>query len=276
MKRTLLTICMLLLVCQGLFAQGRVTTRKYRFSDFGDKVTKIVLTGDPALDATLGEDIVRSWNASAFEFCSMADFNAVKTQENYYWLLRTEAEGVEFLTLMKGGPAAAEGIDKSLEVISLPLRGAGNEGGRELLYLDALICGIQSFAKAAALSERTAYSPNDFFNENFTRYGRMKRIYLLEEDIAPQVKQADRSRYLDEDIIVCDEDRADTAFMEGEYNALVSYVVCPAQAGNGAYCYKLFIEAGTNTIYYIRRHKLGRRTGPGFLTEDFKRIARLR
>ena len=77
--------------------------------------------------------------------------------------------------------------------------------------------------------------------------------------------------YLDEDIILCDEDEADKAYTDKTYNTLVSYTVSA-----GTWSYKMLLEADTDTVYYIHKHKVNARNAPGFLPEDLKRISRKR
>ena len=74
MKRLLIAISAALLLGTSLFAQkGTVTTRKYRFSDFTDKITKVVMAGGDILDGALRQEVVDLWTASPFEFCSLSD-----------------------------------------------------------------------------------------------------------------------------------------------------------------------------------------------------------
>jgi hypothetical protein len=131
--------------------------------------------------------------------------------------------------------------------------------------------GVQAFAAQAMESEKTAYSGMLWFNGYFDRKGGIKRIYLAREDISESVTERDQAKYLDEDIILCDEDEADKAYTDRTYNALVSYTVSA-----GTWSYKMLIDAGTDTLFYIRRHKVNAKNAAGFLAEDLKRISRKR
>ena len=262
----------------SLFAQGTVTTRKHRFADFTDKITKVVMSGNELWDSALRQEVVNVWNASPFEFCTREEYDRIRKSPAYYFLSVTEGvtedsekEGITFLTLVKGGPD--EGDDKMTEVLSLPLS-AGNGNGREQVFLPALVEAIQNFTLQAMESERTAYFASSWFNRNYARNGRIKRIYLSEEDLAPQVTPALREKYLDEDILLVDEDTADETFLQGTYNTLVGFVVTPEEPVPGDVCYKMLIEADTHTLYYYHKHKIGKKAGPGFLPEDLKRIAK--
>jgi hypothetical protein len=277
MKR-LITLTALLCVSAALFAQGKVTTRKHLFADFSDKITKVVMSGNEVLDGALRQEVVDLWTLSPFEFCSMAEYESLKKSDTYYFLLITagqakgeEAPMVRFLTLEKGGAEKGDNIALRTEVISLPLCPVEGGSGREFVFLPALVKGVQDFTAQAMESEKVAYTGMSWFNGNFDRKGGIKRIYLAQEDLSESVSEKDRARYLDEDIILCDEDEADKAYTDKTYNTLVSYTVSA-----GTWSYKMLLEADSDTVYYIHKHKVNARNAPGFLPEDLKRISRKR
>ena len=277
MKR-LITFTALLLLSATLFAQGKVTTRKHLFADFADKITKVVMSGNDVLDGALRQEVVDLWQVSPFEFCSLAEYESLKKSDTYYFLLVTagQAKGeeepmVRFLTLEKGGADSGDNVALRTEVISLPLCPVEGGSGRELVFLPALVKGVRDFAAQAMESEKTAYSGMNWFNGNFDRKGGIKRIYLAQEDLSESVTEKDKARYLDDDIILCDEDEADKAYTGKTYNTLVSYTVSA-----GTWSYKMLIDADTDTVFYIRRHKISAKNAPGFLAEDLKRISRKR
>ena len=277
MKRTI-TLLALLFVSATLLAQGKVTTRKHLFSDFSDKITKVVMSGNEVLDGALRQEVVDLWTLSPFEFCSLAEYESLKKSDTYYFLLVTagRAKGedepmVRFLTLEKGGADKGDNVALRTEVISLPLCPVEGGSGRELVFLPALVKGVQDFTAEAMESEKTAYTGMAWFNGNFDRKGGIKRIYLAKEDLSESVAQKDLDKYLDEDIILCDEEEADKAYTDKTYNTLVSYTVSA-----GTWSYKMLVEADTDTVYYLRKHKVNAKNAPGFLPEDLKRISRKR
>lgn len=279
MKR-ILVLAAAALLSLAAHAQGTVTTRSYKLADFTDKVTQVVLTGNEVLDASLRQEAVNRWTVSAFELCTAAEFETLKTSPDYYFLLAAESRfkgeenpGIVFLTLVKGGPEAKEGIAAMHEVISLPLAAAGNGSGREYLYLGALIKAIQEFTLAAMESEKVAYAMENWFNARYARTSKMKTIYLSRDDISEKVDQKDLDKYLDKDCHVCEEDEADEQFAQGTYQAVVGYVVAPEQAEKGSYSYQLLFEADTHELCYLHRHKITPRLGSGFCLDDLKRIA---
>ena len=277
MKR-LTTFFLLLCVSASLFAQGKVTTRKHLFADFTDKITKVVMSGNDVLDGALRQEVVDLWTVSPFEFCPMSEYESLKKSDKYYFLLVTagQAKGeeepmVRFLTLEKGGAEKGDNVALRTEVISLPLCPVENGFGRELVFLPALVKGVQDFATEAMASEKVAYSGMSWFNGRFDRKGAIKRIYLAKEDVSTSVGEKDLAKYLDEDILLVDEDDADKVYTDKTYNTLVSYTVSA-----GAWSYKMLIEADTDTIYYLRKHKVNAKNAAGFLSDDLKRISKKR
>ena len=277
MKRPI-TLLALLCVSATLLAQGKVTTRKHLFADFSDKITKVVMSGNEVLDGALRQEVVDLWTLSPFEFCSLAEYESLKKSDTYYFLLVTagRAKGeeepmVRFLTLEKGGADKGDNVALRTEVISLPLCPVEGGSGRELVFLPALVKGVQDFTAEAMGSEKVAYTGMAWFNGRFDRKGAIKRIFLAKEDISASVAQKDLDKYLDEDILLCDEDEADKAYTDKTYNTLVSYTVSA-----GTWSYKLLLEAETDTVFYLRKHKVNARNAAGFLADDLKRISRKR
>jgi hypothetical protein len=275
MKR-LTTLFILLGLSTVLFAQGKVTTRKYLFSDFTDKITKVVMSGGEVMDSALRQEVVDRWTASPFEFCTFQEYESLKKSDDYYFLVVTAGKAkdeeepmVRFLTLEKGGADSGDNVALRTEVISLPLCPVESSFGRELVFLPAFVQGVQDFALAAMESEKVAYAGMSWFNEHYDRKGRIKRIYLAREDVSASVSDKDRAKYLDEDIVLCDEDEADKAYTDKTYNTLVSYTVSA-----GIWSYKLLLEADTDTVYYLRKHKVNAKNAPGFLTDDLRRISK--
>ena len=276
MKR-LTALFTLLFLCVGLSAQqGNVTTRKYRFSDFTDKITKVVMGAGEVLDAAIRQEVVDVWTASPFEFCTASEYATLRKSPDYYFLLVSDGQArgeeepmVRFLTLEKGGADEGSNIALRTEVISLPLCPVEGGFGRELVFLPALIGGIQDFALKAMESEKVAYSGMNWFNDNFDKKGRIKRICFAQEDLSESVTDKDKDKYLDEDIILCEEDEADKVYTDKTFNTLVSYTVSA-----GTWSYKMLLEADTDTLFYIRKHKITDKNGPGFLAEDLRRISK--
>lgn len=268
MRKMLILLTLCLIAAITAMAQGRVETRSYILSDFQDKVTKVVLPEDAFLQSALRQEVTNIWGASAFEFCTQKEFEALKGSKDYYFLtvqafrFKGEKEpGLLFLILLKG---------EDHEVISLPLAPADDSSGRELVYLGALVKAIQDYTLAAMESEKTAYVPDKWFNDNYAKWGRMTTIYMAREDISLSVKEADIEKYLDPDFHITDADTADGIFVDAPVNTLVSYCVAPVDPSSASYSYQMLFKADTLELYYISRHRIRPRSQAGFLTQDLK------
>lgn len=268
MRKMLLILTLCLIAAITAMAQGRVQTRSYILGDFQDKVTKVVVPEDPILQSALKQEVTGIWSASAFEFCSQKEFEALKASKDYYFLtiqafkFKGEQEpGILFLSLLKG---------EDHEVISLPLAPADDSSGRELVYLGALVKAVQDYTLAAMESEKTAYIPEKWFNANYSKWGHMMTLYMAREDVSLSVKEADIDKYLDADFHITDADSADGVFVDAPVNTLVSYCVAPVDPSSASYSYQMLFKADTLELFYISRHRIRPRSQAGFLTDDLR------
>lgn len=281
MKR-LLTCLVALCLGLFLFAQGQVTTRKHRLSDFTDKLTLVVLTGNEFLTGALRQEIVNNWTTSAFEFCTPDQFEQRKTSDKFYFLIPVEGQfkgedqpGLLFLTLVKGGKEASEGIDKMHEVITLPLASAGGGNVRDLVYLGGIVQAIQDFTLAAMESETAAYSMGKWFSGQLGKSLKDKQIYLAKEELSSSLSAKDLNKLNAQDNLhLLSADEVDDLYVSRTPDALTGYVVTPLIPEDGAYCYKLVFEADSHRLCYLERHKIGPKKGEGFLSDDLKRLSR--
>lgn len=275
-------ICLLagVLLPAEMFGQAQIYTRKEKLKDITAKTTKVVLSGDEMLDEAMKESIAASWTMSPYEFCSMEEFEKIKTSDKFYFLLivkgqqRKESEpGIDLLTLVKGGEGASKSINDMLEVVTFPLRSASEPSGREFVLLPAFLTIIQDHAQSLISSEVKAYST---LSAEDTKKLAIKRIYFSKEDFAPQVDDKAIAS-LDEDIIVEeDEDKVDEVFSDGTYNAVISYVVAPSEPVYGSVCYKLLIGADNHKLYWYKKHRISARSGSGFMPGDLRAITQIR
>lgn len=278
MKRIIVATAALLLSLVT-WGQAQIDTKKVKISDFTQKITKVVLTGNMFYDGSLKSEIAAKWHVSPFEFCTMQEYEALKGDANYYFLLtvqgqfRKESEpGLTFLSLVKGGKNAAEGIDEMLEIVSFPLASAEDPSGREYVFLPAVLDIIQNYALDSMENDINAYTGLPNYTMNITKSGDMT-IVFSEKDLSGEVTPQVRNQCFDEKVLVLEEEEADEYMSPDKSSTLVSYVVAPTSGKAGSYCYKMLIEPQTNTLYYFRKHKITKKAGPGFLAEDIRRIA---
>jgi len=284
MRKSRILVCITLLALAvlpaDLFGQAQIYTRKEKLKDLSAKTVKVVMTGDSVLDESLKQSVTTSWTLSPYEFCTNEEFQKIKTDNKFYFLIvvkgqqRKEAEpGIDLLTMVKGGEGADKSIEDMLEVVTFPLRAAVDPSGREFSLLPAFLTIMQEHARTLTDSEVKAYAP---LGASDSKRLRMKQIFFSEEDLAPQVDEK-TLKSLDEDIFIEEDDQdVDDVFEEGRFNAVVSYVVAPTEPVNGSVCYKMLIGADNHKLYWFKKHRISARQGAGFLDSDLKAIKLLR
>ncbi len=279
MKRILLLVSALLCIQINLGAQAQITTKKVKIEDFSEKVTKIVLSGNIFFDSDIKEAVRENWSISPYEFCSVDDFNRLKTSPDYYFLIKVKGQfrrekepGIEFLSLVKGGPGAEKGIDGMLELITFPYAAADSPSGRETVFLPLVLDVIQQHVLSSIATDFVAYSPLASYSNNIDKING-KKLVLAEDDLSSEVSAEMRERYLQSPTVIADTDSADLYVSGNAVNTVVSYTVCPEDPQPGSFCYKMLFDVETGDLYYFRKHRITRKTGPGFLAEDIRRIA---
>ena len=255
-------------------AQAQIDTKKVKIADFPEKVTKIVLTGSDFFDLALQDDVAATWRVSPYEFCTIEEFEALKADENFYFLITTndqfrreDSPGIQFMSLVKGGKGAEKGISEMFEVVSMPVASAEDPSGREYTFLSAFLDIIQKHVLMSIESDITGYAGLTNHTDNIQDCKGM-RIVFSEDDLSGQV---DRNLF-DEDMVITDEDEADAIMSDREAETLVSLVVAPSSGKNGSYCFKMLVNAETHELFYFRRHKITKKDAVGFLAEDIRKI----
>ena len=259
-------------------AQAQINTKKMKIADFPQKVTKVVLPGNSFYDTAFQEDVADRWRVSPYELCTLDEFESLKGNDQYYFLILTQGQfkkeqepGLQFLTLVKGGAEAAEGLDAMLEIATVPFAAADDPSGREITYLPALLDIIQNYALASIEKDFSNLGGLSNFATNVSKAADMN-IVFADEDLSTEITEDAKETMFDSKIEVMDVDTADEVAAEGLQNTLVSYVIAPADPISGSFCYKLLIDANNHELFYFRKHKIGKKAGSGFLLEDIKRI----
>ena len=257
-------------------AQAQINTKKVKISDFTQKITKVVLTGNDFYDLSLQDEVKARWRVSPYEFCTWEEFMNDRNSGDYYFLITTSSQfknesepGLDLLTLLKGGTGAT--INSMMEVMYMPLASSEDPSGREYVFLPVLLDIIQAHTLKSMEKDLHGYVGLSGYSTNMERSNNME-IVFSEDDLNDAINTEFMDLNFDSDIVVTDEDSADVHIFENTPGKLVSYVVAPAAATPGSYCYKMLINAETYEIYYYSRHKISKKFGAGFLPEDIKRI----
>lgn len=277
MKRLLIILTAVLMPLMAN-AQAQINTKKIKISDFTQKTTKIVLTGNEFYDVALRNEIAAAWTLSHSEFCTLEEFEVLKSDDNFYFLItadgkfrKEETPGIVFLTLVKGGKGAGEGIQKMLEVVSVPIASTEDPSGREYTFMPAFIKIIQDYTEAAMNRDINGYIGLLSYTEDFKESPNLQ-IMFTEGDLAPDVDRAFIDLNFDSDMTIASEVEADKAMLNNKPETVVSFVVTPNEPTKGSYCYKMLIHPESHKLYYFRKHRISTKYGCGFLQEDINRI----
>ena len=279
MKKTFAIIAAFLLPMLA-WGQAQITTKKVKLSDFTQKVTKIVLSGNDLINVALQDEVTARWRISPYEFCTMEEFNRLKGSSDYYFLLMTRGQfkkdaspSLQFLTLVKGGSGASEGISEMLEVVSMPIASAQFPSGREIIFLPAFLNIIQEYTLDAMEKDTNAYGGLGNYTSNLAKSDDFN-VVLSKSDIAVDSETLeDGSIRLGDNISIVDEEEADELMTDEAAGTIVSFVVAPFDPQPGSYCYKMLIDTQAHKLYYYKRHRISEKAGAGFLKDDLKRIS---
>ena len=257
-------------------AQAQINTKKVKISDFTEKITKVVLTGNDFYDIALQDEVKARWRVSPYEFCTWEEFQRDRNSSDFYFLLTTSSQfkkesepGLDLLSLVKGGTGAT--INSMLEVVFIPFAPAEDPSGREMVFLPAFLDIIQKHALMSMEKDTDGYIGLSNNSMNIAKAKNMEFVFS-EDDLSSEITREFRDLNFDSDMVITDEDSADDFMLENEPNTLVSYVVTPTDAQPGSFCYKMLINSETHELYYFRRHRITKKLGPGFLAEDIRRI----
>lgn len=261
-------------------AQAQITTKKVKISDFTEKVTKVVLTGNSFYDSSLKDEIKTHWRVSPYEFCTYEEFMEDRNSDEFYFLITTtgmfkkeKEPGLDMLTLVKGGTGAT--INSMLEVVYMPFAASEDPSGRETIFMPAFLNIIQDYTLRSMEKDMIGYLGLSNSVSDLSKAADIQ-IVFAEEDLSSEITREYKDLNFDSDMIVTDEDSADDCMLDNTPNTLVSYVISTSDQQIGSYCYKMLINSETHELYYFRRHRLTKKLGPGFLAEDIKRINTLR
>ena len=260
------------------WGQAQINTKKMKIADFTQKITKVVLSGNEFFDMALQNEITMGWRISPYEFCTMEEFEEYKTSDEFYFLVSVNGKfrkdnipTISYLTLVKGGQGAEGGIDKMLEVVSMPVASAQSPSGREFVFLPALLEIIQNYTLASMENDVNAYGGLGTITQKIEKGSGFMAVFT-KEDICPSVYDMEKVEFFDDELFITDENKADSYMLDRADNTLVGYVVAPSEPLPGATYYKMLINARTYQLYYFAQDKVSRKEGAGFMPADIKKI----
>lgn len=232
-----------LLCAIDAFSQGKVYTRKARLEDFPIRTTKVVIDGNSFLGIALREEIALRWRISPYEHCTPAEYDKLKTDNNFYFINLVEEDGIAFLTLSKGGKEEDDNqFKRPFEVVRVPFASVGDPSGRELIFMGAFVDILQIFVEDAMLADQVAYSGLKHYNSSNLSF---KTIYL-------------------------DPEKADEQYLNNTPGTLVGICIAPTEISKRSYCYKMLITADSHELYYYKKAKYRGSKDTSFTESEIK------
>lgn len=278
MKKILLT-ALAALCCLAASAQGQITTKKNKISDFTSKTLKIVLSGNTIDDLMFKDDVAAHWKISPYEFCTNSEFESLKTSADYYFMMKVTGQfrkekepGLVMLTVVKGGPEAAAGLGSMLEVVTIPISSVQDPSGRDQNFMGAFLDIMQEHIVSSMESDWDGYGGLGNNNINLSK-NRKPSIVLARQDLCKLIDDRAVCELEEYNITVLDDvDDVDDYMLNCTPDTFVGFCVYPAGSPAGSWCYKMLIDAGTHKLVFYKRHKISKGSPAGFLPEDTKRM----
>ena len=166
MKR-LTAIALLLIITLGAAAQDKIYTKKARMADLPTRTTKVVLSGDALLEQTLRDEVSSRWRINPFEFCTVTEYEKLKSDNSLYFLRLVRDGGLVFLSYEKGGKdSETNRLKIPFEVARVPVASDGESEGDEFLYFGAFVDILQKFAEDSMISDSIGYAGLKYYNRN--------------------------------------------------------------------------------------------------------------
>ena len=260
-------------------SQAQVFSKKEDLKDLNSKTLMVVLENNSLTDLTLKQAVEKEWKLSKISFCNLDEFEKIKTDSTYYFLIRVKGifkkerePSIEFLSLLKGGENAAAGIDEMYDVLSLPFQPVDDPDGYIIPYIDAYINIIEAHVLRVQKHKIAATLGLSWYSNRIHEL-RDKVILVNEEDLSEPMGKNEANEILKESGRVVDEDEIYEAI---DYKKpKVAYTICigPEVEQQGSYCYKMVVSADSHDIFYYRKQKVSSKNPKGFLPEDLKKIA---
>lgn len=264
------------------FEEKKVDSGREYYGDIPARITKVVVSGDNSMTDLLFRNAVEeNWNISPFEFCSMEEFDRIKTDTSYYFLMRidkmhrmTSDPVMEFVCFLKGNGKADKSLSSMPELIALPLFPEDDGNDRVFTYLPAYMNIIQNYIQKIVDGRIYPLGHGNIHLGSLNK-SRKNRILFNSSDLAYKAPMQTFERLFRGRAETVTQEEIDRAMKDAAAGTLVSLTVAPPSEGKGSWCYKMLISADTYELYYFKRHRITPKKGPGFLKSDLRRISKL-
>lgn len=282
MKYNGLYTCFLFLAVLFMPFQGHsqldLFSKKESLQDLNYKTLVVVLENDSMVDLALREAVEKKWELSEFRFCDTEEFDKIKGDTSYYFLVRVKGifkkerePAIEFLSLLKGGPAGVKGVDKMADILSLPLQPVDDREGTIVPFVESYVNIIQAHVLRIQRKKIAAHIGLAWYANRLNEISG-KKVLINEENLAGNLSREAAERLLKNGVSLADETEIDQALTRGDAGTLVTLCVEPGVEQQGSYCYKMLISTDSNELFYYKKQKVSPKTPKGFLKDDIEAI----
>ncbi|MFW6218678.1 MAG: hypothetical protein ACOC3S_01015 [Bacteroidota bacterium] len=266
----------------GINAQDYIPTKE-DLEKFYKTKTYVVLENNPLLQYNfmIKDVIEREWTLTDYEFIPYREFEDLRTNPDYSFLILTEVTfqkdktdaRYNFLHLLLGGDYFR--INEMPAICSVPLSYYGVEEDSYIYKLGVLVRFMQDHVKM--IYENPGMISDNVFKHYNDNMGDIKNksLYLIESELSTDVNSARRikSVYPYQFKIVTADDIM-KAIEEKNDDVVFLHKVGPEGTKLKARCYKMLIGASDARFYYFDYHMINSKNPDGFLEKDFKKMSR--
>ncbi|NCC45828.1 MAG: hypothetical protein EOM16_02175 [Bacteroidia bacterium] len=278
MKRGFFLIIAVLIFANG-YSQNFLREIRNTFTSYGAKVTKVVVPSTSLADLMLRDAVSKGWRISPFEFCSMEEYEQLKRDTSFFFLLRVDGKfrrelepKIEYLTLIKGGPEVKHGLYSSRNIMTLPLQEADDASGVNLHLLPVYIDVIQNHIYEVQEDISIAFKGNSIFSDRVSQLKGKKLLFPMEY-LNYDVSKDEFLTLFQNKVSIVSREQAEGAFVNSDVATVVPVVIYPKGGSRGSYCYKLLIGTDSHELLFFRRHRISARMPAGFTREDIRKIS---
>ena len=278
MKNTVL-FTLLLIFSTNVFGQRFLAETRETFDHFGRHITKVVIPSTTLPDMSLRDAVEKGWKISPYEFCTMEEYEEIKMDNNYFFLMRVDGKyrremepGLEYITLIRGGAEIRSGMYSSHDIITLPLQPINDWSGTYLNLLPAYIEIFQNHIYRVQKDITLAFKGDVIYSDRVGEsVGKMLMFSL--DVLGFDTDDEEMELLFRGHINMVSSEDIEEAIVNNRADCVVPVTIAPDTPGNSSYSYKILIDTGSHELLFYRRHRITNRLPSGFTREDMKRIA---
>jgi hypothetical protein len=277
--RYFIMLLLSLSLTSGAYAQRFIRETRNTFTSFGAKVTKVVLPSNTLPDMVLRDAVNKGWRISPFEFCSMEEYEKLKNDTSFFFLMRVDGKykkdleaKIEYLTLIQGGPEVKRGAYSNKNIINLPIHESEDVSGANLHLLPIYVDIIQNHIYKIQKDVTLAFKGNSFYADRVSEV-KDKKLLIASEYLSFTPAETEIQDLFKGKAELVSGDDIEDAVMNNKANTVVTILIKPRGNSRGSHCYKLLIGTDSHELLFFRRHRISLLLPAGFTREDIRKIS---